>query len=95
MQPPPPNRQSERAAYRRVIPRRFVDLALVTQNRGFDTMDLEITVFILYNKKEKAKRIYIVRWEACLRKTERAAIRRYGQPARAGSGIHAGAAAPP
>ena len=95
MQPPPPNRQSERAAYRRVIPRRFVDLALVTQNRGFDPMDLEITVFILYNKKEKAKRIYIVRWEACLRKTERAAIRRYGQPARAGSGRHAGAAAPP
>ena len=49
MQTPPPNRQSERAAYRRVIPRRFVDLALVTQNRGFDPMDLEITVFILYN----------------------------------------------
>ena len=63
-------------------PRRLVDLALVTQNRGFDPMDLEITVFILYNKKEKSKRIHIVRWEACLRKTERAAIRRYGQPAR-------------
>ena len=62
-------------------PRRLVDLALVTQNRGFDPMDLEITVFILYNKKEKAKRIHIVRWEACLRKTERAAIRRYGQSA--------------
>lgn len=76
-------------------PRRLVDLALVTQNRGFDPMDLEITVFILYNKKEKSKRIHIVRWEACLRTTERAAIRRYGQPARAGSGIHAGAAAPP
>ena len=30
-------------------PRRLVDLALVTQNRGFDPMDLEITVFILYN----------------------------------------------
>ena len=82
MQTPPPNRHSERAAYRRVIPRRFVDLALVTQNRGFEPMDLEITVFILYNKKEKSKRIHIVRWEACLRKTERAAIRRYGQPAR-------------
>ena len=62
-------------------PRRLVDLALVTQNRGFDPMDLEITVFILYNKKEKSKRIHIVRWEACLRKTERAAIRRYGQSA--------------
>lgn len=76
-------------------PRRLVDLALVTQNRGFDPMDLEITVFILYNKKEKSKRIHIVRWEACPRKTERAAIRRYGQPARTGSGIHAEAAAPP
>lgn len=49
MQAPPPNRHSERAASRRVSPCRFVDLALVTQNRGFDPMDLEITVFILYN----------------------------------------------
>ena len=103
MQTPPPNRHSERAAYRRVIPRRFVDLALVTQNRGFEPMDLEITVFILYNKKEKSKRIHIVRWgsmSAQNRKSCNTAIRsacphRLRHTRRSSSAAVTGCGAPP